>query len=169
MSTHSPVRTGVLTGIAFGALFGAYNIIFVDVVGGIVAGLVGGVLFGLGLGAFVAWQARRTAANRPSLAGESVLHEGTANHVANVESRGGWLYLTDKGLHFRAHKINVQRGPLFLALADIVDVAPARALGLIPNALTVTTMQGSREKFIVNDRNGWIAAIRDATRKLKAA
>jgi hypothetical protein len=173
----SAVKMGIAFGVAFGIGFGVLSgtwIAITDsalvegVVAGSIAGIVGGPLFGAAMGAFFAWMLRRMAANRPALDGEDVLLEGAANHVADVESRGGWLYLTDDALHFRAHKLNIQRKPLSLPLDEIRDVAPARALGLIPNALTVTTTRGTREKFIVNARGTWIAAIRNAVQRQPA-
>ncbi|MGF1623418.1 MAG: hypothetical protein ACFCVH_00930 [Alphaproteobacteria bacterium] len=168
MGSSSAVKLGIYTGIAFGVLFGGYMAIVQDPMGGILAGVIAGPLFGLGMGLFFAWMARRTAANRPAM-GEDVIREGPANHVAGVESRGGWLYLTDTALHFRAHKVNLQRHALTIALADIVDLAPARSLGLFPNAFTVTTGQRGREKFIVGDRKAWIAAIQQARQRPRTA
>jgi len=169
MSFGTVRATGIASGILFGVLFGAYYAIFIDPIAGIIAGIVGGLLFGLAMGFVFAWLLRRLEVHRPSRTGETVLREATGNHVANVESRGGWVYLTDQALHFKAHRLNVQRQPLTIALADIADIAPSRALGLIPNAFSVTTKAGARSKFIVNDRNGWIAAIQVARQRLRPA
>lgn len=166
----SALKMGLAMGVAFAVLFGGgIALTQSDVAAGIFAGVLGGPLFGLAMGGFLGWMSRRMARNRPALAGENALLEGTANHVANAEARGGWLYLTDTALHFKAHKLNIQRGGLSIPLADIAEVVPARALGLFPTAIAVGTRQGKREKFVVQQRAAWIDAIRIAMQRLPSS
>jgi hypothetical protein len=53
----------------------------------------------------------------------------------------------------------MQRSELRIPRSDIASVAPVRTWGMIPNGLAVTLKSGKVERFVVNDRNDWIAKL----------
>jgi hypothetical protein len=56
----------------------------------------------------------------------------------------------------------VNNPDLVIDLAAIATVEPARTLGIIPNAMRVTTVDGTRHQFTLFGRMSWIEAIRAA-------
>ena len=75
---------------------------------------------------------------------------------------GGKLFLTDKRLRFRSHKINFQKHDESYPIETIASVEPSRSLGIIPNGLLVHLRDGRRERFVVTGRGDWVSSIRDA-------
>jgi hypothetical protein len=94
--------------------------------------------------------------------GETVLHEGPANHFLHFEGRGGWLVLTAKRLAFRSHGMNLQNQPLDIPLCAIRSARATLTWGLIPNGLTVLKIDGGRERFVLSSRRVWESKIMGA-------
>lgn len=92
--------------------------------------------------------------------GEKVLRFGPANHFKGLEGVGGKLFLTDKRLRFRSHKINFRAHDESFPIETIASVEPSRSLGIIPNGLLVHLRDGRRERFVVAGRGGWVSSIR---------
>lgn len=95
---------------------------------------------------------------------ERILKEGPANLQRNVETVGGWLYLTNRRLVFEAHRFNVQGGTTEIHLADVtgVDRCWSKFLGFLPvfpNSLAVYTKSGKDFRFVLFRRGAWAAAI----------
>ncbi len=146
------VPFGASMAVVFGAQFGPRA--------GVPLGLSSGLLFGLALSAFGAYQ--RTAFSRmvPDWDGERVLKQGPANHFVRWEGVGGWLYLTDKRLLFRSHKLNAQTHELSIPLAEIVEARPGATAWVVPNGLRVVTTTGE-ERFVVQGRRLWAGEIQN--------
>lgn len=91
-----------------------------------------------------------------------------ASHRRGWETVGGCLYLTDRRLLFHPHSLNVQIEGWSVGLVEIEDVRECLTLGIIPNGLSVVTLEGD-ERFLVWDRRGWEKevwqAIHDAERE----
>jgi hypothetical protein len=87
---------------------------------------------------------------------EIILKEQLANHIKNHESVGGKLFLTNKRLIFKSHKINIQRHIFELDLNKINSCHRYKTIGIIPNGLKITTNNNLTEKFVVNKPNEWI-------------
>jgi hypothetical protein len=121
--------------------------------------LVGGTVFGVLIGLFANSRIVPKAADIALEPGDDVEYSGFANHFRNFEGRGGRLALTKTALVFKPHAVNVQRGELRIPRADIAAVAPSRTYGVLPNGLEVTLKSGKVERFVVNDRNTWVARI----------
>ncbi len=132
-------------------------------------GSISGVLFGVMMGAFVSYQKKKFEMERPSFAGEDLVKEGGANHFRNIEAVGGWIYLTDKRLLFRSHSINVQRHELSIPLQKISEAKPCMTFGIIPNGLQIRTIDGDREKFVVEDRKEWARQILETKQRIPVA
>ena len=124
--------------------------------GGLIAGVAAGLLFGVALVLFTEAQRKKLEVTG-DYQGESILHQGPANHWRRGEARGGWLLLTPRRLVFRAHQANVQNEPVELAVADLRGCEPCRTLGVVPNGLRVHLASGVQERFVVSERASWVA------------
>ena len=152
--------------VTTGAPFGLIMALLLGLRYGWIAGLIGagsGLLFGLTLADFVLRQRRRMEVPGKLYKGEPLLHQGPANHWLGAEARGGWLILTPTRLLFRSHGKNLQNAPFALALSDVTAVEATRTLGMIPNGLLVRRCDGEPAKFVVQERDVWVAAIRQHT------
>lgn len=163
-------KTALLAGLAFGGTFGvALGIVALLITRAapvalvaVVIGAAGGIPFGLLLASFQGSLRRNAAASRLIMPGERALHAGVANHLVQGESAGGYLWLTDARLLYVSHEVNFQPHELAIPLGEIRDVRPARTFGLIPNGLTVTTLDGATERFVVERRGEWVRKIQAA-------
>jgi hypothetical protein len=155
------LKMTVVAGVPFGICMGLFFSFQSSTSTGIVLGSAAGLFFGLSLATFAAWQASRFTADDPDLQGEQLLKQGAANHFLGWEGVGGWLYLTDKRLLFRSHRINVQNHALSMPLAEMVDVQTCSTAWVVPNGLRVVTARGD-ERFVVGGRRSWVDAIRQA-------
>jgi hypothetical protein len=124
--------------------------------------VVSGSIFALLMGLFASSRIVPSAADMPLAAGDDLVHTGFANHFLNFEGRGGRLALTKTELVFVPHAVNMQRGDLHIPRSEIASVAAVRTWGIIPNGLAVTLKSRKIERFVVNDRNAWVVALRAA-------
>jgi hypothetical protein len=69
------------------------------------------------------------------------------------------LALTKSELVFVPHVVNLQRGALHIPRSEIAGAASVRTFGVVPNGLAVTLKSGKVERFVVNDRNDWVAKL----------
>lgn len=128
-------------------------------------GIISGVLFG-GLSAiFVVAMARNVPDTVKSIPGETITKTGLANHYVGIEAVGGYLVLTDRRLHHIPHALNIQSTPVSCPLSAITDVRTGWNF-IMPNAVIITLQDGRSERFVVNGRKEWAAAI---SRQLQAA
>lgn len=159
----------LLTGIPFGIFMGIFWSFQYGAKSGVVMGIVAGVLFGALMGVFAGYQKNKFEMERPSFVGEDLVKEGGANHFRNIEAVGGWIYLTDQRLLFKSHSINVQRHELSIPLQKISEAKPCMTFGIIPNGLEIKTIDGNREKFVVEDRKSWVKKIMEAKERIAAS
>jgi hypothetical protein len=99
--------------------------------------------------------------------GEKIVRQGPANLQKNVETVGGWLFLTTSRLVFEAHSLNFQGGITEIDLADVsrVEKCWTKFLGLLPllpNSLAVQTRAGNDFRFVLYSRDTWAVAIQAA-------
>ena len=90
---------------------------------------------------------------------ENALFCGGANHFKNGEAVGGKMALLNNGVVFKSHKINIQRHELHIPLTDIIACTTYNILNVFPTGLKITLANGDTERFVVNHRDEWIAAI----------
>ncbi|MDB4958932.1 MAG: hypothetical protein JWO36_6501 [Myxococcales bacterium] len=149
--------TGLMFGLAFGVFTGVTRH---DVTAGLVTGVIGGVLFAIGI-AIVTKLAAKQLRPIELGPGETVLHEGPANHWKGIEAVGGRLVLTNHKLRFSSHKMNVANHEQAVALDQIASIEPGRTMGVIPNAIVVHLRDGNTERFVVGGRASWVIRIRE--------
>jgi hypothetical protein len=100
-----------------------------------------------------------SSAHEPSSEDEEIVGKFAANLFRGIEGVGGRLIVTNQRLLFEAHKLNLQRAPLEIALDQISDVAETKTMGLLPNGITVTCRSGEQHRFMSWNRAKIIATI----------
>jgi hypothetical protein len=167
---NTNLRNSMFAGICFGAAMGLLFSWLCNPAIGSGSGVIAGLLFGLLVYIFIQRMTKKFKNIPPSnLANETIVFEGPANHFRGVESVGGYLYLGSGGLVFESHKLNVQKHKLVIPLPDILEVKPALTLGIVPNGMLIITKNNDRERFVVNNRRQWIAAIQKAISHIESA
>jgi len=104
--------------------------------------------------------------------GENQVREGKANKTSLFWASGGKLILTNERLLFLGHGMNLTQGGLVLELKDVFNVEKGITFSIIapipiPNAIKISTQDGTVYKFTVTKRAEWIEAISKALRQLK--
>lgn len=110
--------------------------------------------------------------SQPAIApGEKVIKHGIANHQRIISGGGGWLYLTNLRIIFKASPYNFRilgepQYELSIPLTDILKVEPYAILYIIRrDGLKIVTTQGQSERFTVRGRNEWVKTIVDLLEK----
>ncbi len=85
--------------------------------------------------------------------------EGTANLFRGIEGVGGKIFLTNKKVIFKSHKINVQKGQTDIYYEDIQGIVKRKTAKLIDNGIRIKTKNGEEYDFVVNERNLWFDKI----------
>ncbi|HEX8793118.1 MAG TPA: hypothetical protein VF765_19370 [Polyangiaceae bacterium] len=160
------IRYVLLAGVVFGACMGAC--IYGWTGSGYYAfhgGFLSGFAFALATAAFLRVSMTTTHLELDGRAAgfdedEKVLRVGPANHFKGLEGVGGKLFLTNRRLRFRSHKINFQSHDESYPIETIASVEPASSLGIIPNGLLVHMRDGRRERFVVTSRAAWVSSLR---------
>jgi hypothetical protein len=164
-------RNALLAGAAFGLCMGLFaGVIWGDVpprdgdgvVRLLTTILTTGLPFGLFFGLFAnsKFVAKQVAIDLPP--GESVEFATGANHFLNGEARGGRLYLTNRHLLFKPHRLNVQGDSITIPRVEIASAEATRTLGVVPNGLKITRSNGAAEQFVVNSRAEWLRRLAGA-------
>lgn len=171
MDKKSKIRTGLSFGIGMTVFFILQDLLTLDslsaneiiksIGAGLFAGAISGLLFGWLMGVFVKSDFVKQTTKITIDADETILFETGANHLKGIEGVGGKLYLTNKRLVFKSHKLNVQNHQLSLNLADIENVDAYKTLGVLNNGLLVTTIDKATEKFVVDQQGEWVKLLTD--------
>jgi hypothetical protein len=155
------ILMGLFFGVSIGLLMGISRGVVTGVAGAVTTGIVFGIFMARARAASVAIQ-RRESQECPEIIREGLLYDGPANHFLNLESVGGWLYLTEKGLFFRSHKLNLRPHELSVPLPEISEVQAVRTAKIFQNGLLLTTTSGTVERFVVEENKKWCAEIAKA-------
>ncbi|MBQ2881272.1 MAG: hypothetical protein IJE40_03295 [Clostridia bacterium] len=137
------IITGVLYGIPMGLIFGIMSL---NVIVGIVSGILAGTLFAFLIFLFSKFMENKFAKMRAEIAANrKVICDG----AATVNGNGGWLFLTEHGLEFYPHKINVSTKEMRIPFSMIQSVDANK------NLLIVTLKDGQKIKMIVIKNTEW--------------
>ncbi len=162
-------RTFLKTAIPFGLFLGAIMwLADSPMMEAAIWGIAAGTIFGL----CVAWEKLRLkkefAGKYVPEAGDTLLREAQSSHMQQgslffTPVSAGYLHLTGRKLHFKPRRTQTKAREVSMALADIVEVTPYRALGIYGNGVQVRTAQGE-ERFLVNigGNQAWVDAITTA-------
>jgi hypothetical protein len=164
-------NTALVSGVAFGVLFaGLFGLAMgwlpphnvADIVTTVVTALLVGPAFGFLFSRRLWSQAAILQAEIEPPVGEVVEHSAPANHMQKFEGRGGQLFLTERNLIFKPHRMNIQSNVVTIPRHDIAGVAATRTLGLVPNGLKVVLRDGTVHRFVVRDREEWVRVLSGA-------
>lgn len=126
---------------------------------------VGGLLYGWLMNKFSTSKMVTNSTKIETAPGEVIVFEGAANHFKGIEGVSGKLYLTDKKLVFKSHKLNIQNHELSIILRDIQKAGGFKPLNITDNGLLIDMSDGSTEKFVVENRDKWITTINGSLQK----
>ena len=88
-----------------------------------------------------------------SIQEEKVYFEVFANLFKGIEAVGGKLKITENKLIFQSHAINIQTGTTEVLIKQIAKVKKRNTLGIIPNGMSVITVDGTEYKFVLWNRS----------------
>jgi hypothetical protein len=171
MNPRNRFRAGLIFGIGMTVFFILRDLLINDnqtsneimkhVVPGVLAGLIGGFLFGWLTGLF----SKSKFVNQETIIDidpdEEIAFQTPANHFKGVEGVGGKLYLTNKRLIFKSHKLNIQNHQLSISLTDVNRADGYKTLGVVNNGLAIDTKQNTSEKFVVEQVDEWLRQLAD--------
>ena len=166
-------KNSIIAGLVFGLLMSAWFAVSPVVLGWlgivtptpfpivshVISGMISGVLFGTGCYLFVTSKTFKKQTQITLADGETVIYSNGVNHLKNGEAVGGKLYLLADRLQFRSHKFNLQNHELIIELPKIKEVLFYNIWGLIPRGLVVVLANGTKEKFVVDNRRQWKSQI----------
>lgn len=92
---------------------------------------------------------------------EKIEIEGPANLFRGMEGVGGKLFLTNKKVVFKSHKINIQKGQTDIYYENISEIIKRKTLKLIENGIRIKTNDGNEFDFVVNEREKWIEKLNE--------
>ncbi len=90
------------------------------------------------------------------LENEKIEIEGPANLFRGIESVGGKIFLTNKKVIFKSHKINIQKSQIEIEYENIDKIIKRKTVKLINNGIQISTKDGKEFDFVVNERDTWI-------------
>ena len=91
---------------------------------------------------------------------EKIIKKDHANFDSAAEKLHGALYLTTERLVFVGYVMGLEHKYLKeVSLEHLTQVATARSLGLIPNALVIKTAEKEILRFVIRRRNEWYQAL----------
>lgn len=94
---------------------------------------------------------------KPELTQDEIVQiEGPANLFRGIEAVGGKLFLTNKKIVFKSHKINIQEGQTEIHYENINDIVKIKTAKLINNGIRIKINDGKEFDFVVNERERWI-------------
>jgi len=96
------------------------------------------------------------------LSSEVVIHRGPASVWRSVEPTTGTLILTRDRLVFKPDAFLIRGGEISIPLGAIAKVEASNTMLVFPNRVDVVRRDGRVVKFVVKDRDEWIARTRNA-------
>jgi hypothetical protein len=98
-----------------------------------------------------------------------MIFQTSANHFKGIEAVGGKLYLTNKNLIFKSHKLNIQNHELIIKLSDIKEIKRFRLMGLTDNGLSIHIHENRKEKFVVEKIEEWLLYLEQTKKRTVVA
>ena len=158
-------RNSIIAGIAFGIVFGIPMAFMTSLQAALFGAPISGLLFGGIIFLFINSKTVKHQTAIQTMDGEAIIRSGGANHFMKSEAVGGKLYLLNSRLHFKSHSFNIQNHVLDIPLNEIIEIGLYNVTGFVPNGLSITSKNGSTEKFVLNGRSKWKADIEAALNK----
>ena len=92
---------------------------------------------------------------------EDIEIEGPANLFRGMEGVGGKIFLTNKKVIFKSHKINIQKGQIDILYENINEIIKRKTAKIIDNGIRIKTIDGNEFDFVVNEREKWIEKLNE--------
>ena len=141
--------TTVLFGVPMGILFGLSQLSFIV---GVVSGVLSGLLFTLLMFVFIKIQEKKFDKKRIEIAKERrIICDGGAT----INGNGGWMFLTENGIEFYPHKINISTKEIVIPTNTIESVKTNK------NQILVSA-NGKTIAIVVSHNKEWKKQIEDA-------
>lgn len=135
--------TTVLFGVPMGILFGLSES---SLLVGVVSGIFSGLLFTLLMFLFIKFQEKRFGKKRIEIAKERrIICDGGAT----INGNGGWMFLTEIGLEFYPHRINISTEEIKLPMNMIEAVKTHK------NQIVISTANKSTVAIVVSHNKEW--------------
>jgi len=167
---NKKVKSGLIFGIPMAILLILQSLLtkgnlttkdyIISISSGVLTGAIFGFLFVWLTGKLGNSKLYNTAAEIDIQQDESMVFQTPASHYKGIEAVGGILYLTNKRLVFKSHKLNIQNHELSIKLSDIKQVSRYKSIGFINNGLIIQTIQQTNDSFIVEKAAEWISHLK---------
>lgn len=153
------IQNCLFASLVFGSPFIImYFIAFQDIIEALCIGIIGGLLFGAPLTLFNLFLSKKMNKIRFEIEKyQRILFDGVANHWDGNISSGGWLFLTEEYLFFKAHKFNYSTRDIKILCEDIKQVSRSFKI----NSIKILCKDGHIEAFVVNERKKWISKLNE--------
>jgi hypothetical protein len=92
---------------------------------------------------------------------EQIETEGPAHIFRRIEGVGGKLFLTNRKVIFKFHKLEIQKGQTDINYANISELIKRKTAKLIENGIKIKTNDGEEFDFVVKEREKWIAQLNE--------
>lgn len=162
---NDKIKPGFFFGAVMSALFISQGLLAANSLSGgivvkiIAVGIFSGALAGLFFGFLMAKFRTSKFVSDSTLIklekGEQIIFQTPANHFKGVEAVGGKLYVTNKRLVFKSHKLNFQKHELSILLHQITQVERSKTAKLFNNGIIIHTFQNTTERFVVEKADEW--------------
>jgi hypothetical protein len=163
--SNTRIRAGLKVGIGMAIFFIIQHLLINEqqttyhiiraIITGLVTGAVAGLLYALVTGWFAKSGFVAKSTKIVTGPGESIVFESPANYFKGKKGVDGKLYLTNKRLIFKSHKVNIQNHQVVIDLTDIKEVGRYKTSGMVNNGLIVSTIHNTDERFVVDEADAW--------------
>lgn len=167
------IISAILNGTMFVAILCLMDYIFFDGFQSLYSYLFQGVFFGLFMGIGFPYVMEKFGKRFTSSMGknikpelvenEEIEVEGPANLFRGMEGVGGKMFLTNKHIIFKAHKINIQKGQTNIPYEAITEISKRKTAKIINNGIRIKTNAGKEFDFVVNEREKWLEKLTEKT------
>lgn len=94
---------------------------------------------------------------KPELLGnEKIESKARANLFRGTGKIGGELFLTDKRLIFKSHKLNIRKAQTSIRFEEIQDIVKRKTFKIFNNGIRLTATDGKKYDFSIKNRDVWI-------------
>ncbi|OCK42497.1 hypothetical protein BA195_09985 [Tenacibaculum soleae] len=92
---------------------------------------------------------------------EQIEVHGPGNLFKGVEAIGGKIFLTNKRVIFKSHKINIQKISIDINYFNIKQINRTKTVKFIDNGIKITTKNHKEYNFVFNERDLWFSKINE--------
>ena len=165
------IVSAVLYGAFYAGLLFLFDVFTDDKLYIVNALIIQGVLFGIVMGIAMPY-VNKTFGKRftntlgknitPELTeNEHIEAEGPVNLFRGIEAVGVKLFLTNKKVIFKSHKINIQSGQTNIEYKNMTEIITRKTAKLADNGIRITTNNGETFDFVVTERDNWIKKLNE--------